>query len=356
MPYIASRLIHWHHEHGRHHLPWQQSCDPYAIWLSEIMLQQTQVNTVIPYYTRFMQTFPTIKSLAQAPLDTVLALWSGLGYYSRARNLHQAARQIMQDHHGQFPATRATIQQLPGIGRSTAAAIAVFAFGQREAILDGNVKRIFARFFAISGYPGEMKIQNRLWKKAEESLPIDYRNGAIETYTQALMDLGATVCIRKTPRCEICPLQSQCVAFQEQRIDQLPSAKPRKPLPQKEAVFLLLMQQQKLLLQKRSSPGIWGELWCPPEIATSIDATHYCQHQLGIQVNPPLELPAFDHQFTHFKLRIHPRLFHVTSDASSTKPGFIWISPADALEQGIPAPVRKLLKQNFLSGYAGRNA
>ncbi|MDE2388438.1 MAG: NUDIX domain-containing protein, partial [Betaproteobacteria bacterium] len=219
----------------------------------------------------------------------------------------------------------------------------------REAILDGNVKRIFARFFAIGGYPGEMKIQNLLWKKAEESLPVDHFNGAIETYTQALMDLGATVCTRHTPRCESCPLQSKCIAFQEQLTDQLPAAKPRKALPQKETVFLLLLQQQKLLLQKRAASGIWGALWCPPEIATGVDAADYCQRQLGIRVGQSLELPALDHQFTHFKLRIHPRLLHVVSDSRITKPESIWINPADALEQGIPAPVRKLLKQNFLS-------
>lgn len=349
MSFIASRLIHWHNDHGRHHLPWQRSRDPYAIWLSEIMLQQTQVNTVIPYYARFMQTFPTVASLAQAPLDAVLALWSGLGYYSRARNLHRTAQRIMQDHQGQFPATREIIQQLPGIGRSTAAAIAVFAFGQREAILDGNVKRILTRYFGISGYPGETKVQRLLWEKAEASLPVDYGDGAIETYTQALMDLGATVCIRTTPRCEVCPLRSQCTAFQEQRVDQLPAAKPRKALPQKETVFLLLMWQQKLLLQKRASSGIWGALWCPPEIETATDAIHYCEHQLGVKAHSPIELPVLDHQFTHFKLRIHPRLLHVVSDSGITKTESIWINPADALEQGIPAPVRKLLKQNFVS-------
>lgn len=349
---IATRLIHWHNNHGRHHLPWQGSRDPYAVWLSEIMLQQTQVNTVIPYYTRFMQAFPTIGSLAQAPLDAVLSLWSGLGYYSRARNLHLAAGTVMHEHLGQFPVTRTVIEQLPGIGRSTAAAIAVFAFGQREAILDGNVKRIFARYFGIAGYPGENKVRNLLWEKAEASLPVVYRGGAIEIYTQALMDLGATVCTRHAPLCATCPLQPQCVAFKEQRVNQLPAAKPRKPLPQKETVFLFLMQQQKLLLEKRPSPGIWGELWCPPEIETGIDAASYCQHHLGIKVQSPVELPVLNHQFTHFKLRIHPRLLHVVSDTFAMRNRFIWIDPADALEQGIPAPVRKLLKQNFLSSRA----
>ena len=349
MSSIATQLIHWHKQHGRHHLPWQGNRDPYAIWLSEIMLQQTQVNTVIPYYVRFMRELPTINNLAQAPLDTVLALWSGLGYYSRARNLHQAARILMQDYQGKFPDTQALIQQLPGIGRSTAAAIAVFAFGKRAAILDGNVKRIFTRYFGITGYPGESKIQNLLWEKAEELLPVNYRDGQIEIYTQALMDLGATVCTRHTPLCQACPLQQHCVAFKENRANQLPTKKLRKPLPQKETVFLILMHQQKLLLEKRPASGIWGELWCLPEIETRTDAALYCQHHWGIKVQSPIELPALDHQFTHFKLRIYPQLLQVISNTSLQQNKFIWIKPSDALDQAIPAPVRKLLNQNFLS-------
>lgn len=351
MSFIATQLIHWHRVYGRHHLPWQGNRDPYAIWLSEIMLQQTQVNTVIPYYVRFMQTFPTVNSLAQAPLDAVLTLWSGLGYYSRARNLHQAARLIMQDHQGQFPRNRMLIEQLPGIGRSTAAAIAVFAYSKREAILDGNVKRIFTRYFGIEGYPGESKIQNLLWEKVEELLPVDYGAGRIETYTQALMDLGATVCKRHTPLCEICPLQQHCVAFQENRVNQLPTAKQRKPLPQKETVFLLLMHQQKLLLEKRPSSGIWGELWCPPETETGVDIASYCHDHLGIQIQSAIQLPALDHQFTHYKLRIHPQLLSVTSGSFIEKNEFIWIKPCDALERAIPTPVRKLLKLSFLSNH-----
>lgn len=358
---IATQLIHWHKDHGRHHLPWQGSRNPYAVWLSEIMLQQTQVNTVIPYYARFMREFPTISSLAQAPLDAVLAIWSGLGYYSRACNLHQAARMIMQDYQGQFPDNRAMIQKLPGIGRSTAAAIAVFAFSKREAILDGNVKRILTRYFGITGYPEESKTKNLLWEKAEELLPVNYLENRIETYTQALMDLGATVCIRRTPLCSICPLQLHCVAFKEKRVDQFPTARPREPLPKKETVFLLLIQHQKLLLEKRPASGIWGELWCPPEIKTDVDAASYCQHQLGITVQSPVKLPILDHQFTHFKLRIHPQLLQVISCTRNPHNKFIWIKPSDALEQAIPAPVRKLLKQNFLldnynaSGLPGTN-
>lgn len=349
MQSIAQQLINWHKHHGRHHLPWQNNHDPYAIWLSEIMLQQTQVNTVIPYYQRFMQEFPTICSLAQASLDSVLALWSGLGYYSRARNLHQAARILVRDYQGQFPNTRDTIQQLPGIGRSTAAAIAVFAFQRREAILDGNVKRIFARYFGIPGYPGDNLIQTRLWQKAEESLPTNHVAGDIETYTQALMDLGATVCTRRNPSCNLCPLKQNCSAYAENTIDQLPTPKKRKPLPQKEVVFLILMQQQKLLLQKRPLSGIWGALWCLPEIETGIDSLSFCQRQWGIHIGSARKLPPLDHQFTHFKLRIHPQLLHVVSGTPIKSGQFIWINPIDALEQAIPVPVRTLLRQNLLS-------
>ncbi len=347
MSSIAAQLIRWHNQHGRHYLPWQGTHDPYAIWLSEIMLQQTQVSTVIPYYTRFLQQFPTIQSLAKAPLDTVLSLWSGLGYYSRARNLHSAAQQIVQDFKGQFPSTRTLIEQLPGIGRSTAAAIAVFAFGKREAILDGNVKRVFARYFGIHGFTSEANTLQLLWQAAEAALPADSGSGEIETYTQALMDLGATVCTRSAPRCNACPLQQQCIAWRQKCVDQLPTPKPRKSLPQKETVMLLIHSSQKLLLQKRAAKGIWGALWCPPEIDTDVDSVQHCRSHWGLKVQPPIALPALDHQFTHFKLRIYPQLLHVVSEPEAEQPQSIWISPADALKQGIPAPVRKLLERNF---------
>ncbi len=349
MSSVAQQLIHWHKHHGRHHLPWQKSQDPYAIWLSEIMLQQTQVNTVIPYYQRFMQEFPTIHRLALAPLDSVLALWSGLGYYSRARNLHQAARILVRDYQGQFPDTRETIQQLPGIGRSTAAAIAVFAFQKREAILDGNVKRILARYFSIRGYPGNTSIQNQLWQKAEELLPDNHCNGEMEIYTQALMDLGATVCTRSKPSCTLCPLKQGCSAHAENTVDQLPTPKTRKSLPCKDAIFLILMQHHKILLQKRPAHGIWGALWCLPEVEIGVNTIHYCQQQWGISIGSSRTLPALDHQFTHFKLRIHPQMLHVISSTLDVCNQFIWIDPIKALEQAIPVPVRTLLKQNVLS-------
>ncbi len=342
---FAAKLIRWQQLHGRHHLPWQNTRDPYAVWLSEIMLQQTQVATVVPYYLRFLQRYPDISSLALAPLDEVLALWSGLGYYARGRNLHQAAQWIVNHHGGEFPRDLAAIQQLPGIGRSTAAAIAVFAYGERCAILDGNVKRLFARCFGIDGYPpGEKKTETLLWHKAEQLLPKINTEGQIETYTQALMDLGATVCTRSKPQCTACPLQPDCIAFKEQRVDRLPTAKPRKPLPQKETALLLLLQHGEILLEKRLPTGIWGGLWCLPEMPLDENAAAYCARQFGLKVQPLPELPPLDHSFTHFKLRIYPRPLQVVARTPAARQnGAIWLAFEEALGAAIPTPVRKLL-------------
>lgn len=342
---IATRLICWQKLHGRHHLPWQGTHDPYAIWLSEIMLQQTQVSTVTPYYQRFMQRFPNIKSLASGPLDDVLALWSGLGYYARARYLYQTAQLIMRNYDGKFPRQLDLIQQLPGIGRSTAAAIAVFAFGQQCAILDGNVKRIFTRYFGIEGYPGNRKIQNRLWNKASAILPDNNVNGNIEIYTQALMDLGATVCTRSKPKCVICPLQKDCIALREQRIDRLPTTKSRRPLPEKETVLLLLTKQKKILLEKRPPKGIWGGLWCPPEMTTCKNVTTYCVQNYCFSIIVLDDIPPLHHSFTHFKLRIYPKLLEVVSPIDSQQNNIMWLTLDEALAAAIPAPVRTLLKQ-----------
>ena len=349
MSSIDKLLIDWQRDNGRHDLPWQQSRDPYAIWISEIMLQQTQVNTVIPYFQRFMQAFPTVFNLANASLDSVLALWSGLGYYSRARNLHVAAQEIVSYSQQHFPADRHALERLPGIGRSTAAAITVFAFGHREAILDGNVKRVFTRYFGISGFPGESGIQKKLWEKAEDALPNDYQKGRIEAYTQALMDLGSTVCTRTTPACVICPLNRHCIAVKENRVNQLPTPKPRKQLPQKESVFLLLLHEQKLLLQKKPANGIWGGLWCFPEIGMEVDVSAYCLDKWEIKIDTLCELPALHHQFTHFKLCIYPKLLTTTSVGWTLQHDSIWLHPFDALQQGIPTPVRKIIKHTFAS-------
>ena len=308
------------------------------------MLQQTQVATVVPYYLRFLQQFPDINSLALASLDDVLSLWSGLGYYARGRNLHRAAQMVVDQYNGIFPHDLKLIQQLPGVGRSTAAAIAVFAYGEECAILDGNVKRVFARYFGIDGYPGAKDTETLLWKKAEELIPRKDSVGQIQTYTQALMDLGATICTRSRPQCSVCPLRIDCIALRENRVDKLPVARPRKLLPQKETVMLMMLQQDGVLLQKRPLTGIWGGLWCPPEISLTEDTNSYCQQQFGLNVRVMEELPPLDHSFTHFKLRIYPRLLHVISPAPTHKNSILTrFSFEDALSAAIPTAVRRLL-------------
>ncbi|SEL30237.1 A/G-specific adenine glycosylase [Nitrosovibrio tenuis] len=361
MSSFAEKMIRWQESYGRHHLPWQNIRDPYVIWVSEVMLQQTQVTTVIPYYLRFLQRFPDLNSLASASLDEVLAQWSGLGYYSRGRNLHRTAQLIVRDHQGIFPEKVEVICQLPGVGRSTAAAIAVFAYGARCAILDGNVKRILARCFGIERYPGERKIEALLWQKAQELLPEQGEkdvNGGIEAYTQALMDLGATVCTRIKPKCAICPLQSDCTAFRNDAVGRLPAPKPRKPMPERETVLLMLMAQGKILLEKRPARGIWGGLWCLPEMPVSENAIEYCARHFGMEVQPlPPRIPSFVHIFTHFRLRIHPHPLQLNLSSSATTGDHIgvermWTTLADALTVAIPAPVAKLLNM----AVASRNA
>lgn len=349
MSTFATKLIHWQKLHGRNNLPWQNTRDPYAIWISEIMLQQTQVATVVPYYLRFLHRFPDIESVASGAEDEVLALWSGLGYYSRGRNLHRAARLIAREQGGIFPRSLEIIQQLPGIGRSTAAAITVFAYGEQHAILDGNVKRVFARCFGMDGYPGERKNEMLLWRKAEELLPEKNEQDQIGIYTQALMDLGATICTRAKPKCMTCPLRQECIALRDDRVNRLPAPRPRKPLPEKETVLLMLMRQGKVLLGKRPATGIWGGLWCLPEMPLSEDALAYCTRHFGMNVEPLAHMPPLDHTFTHFRLRIHPQPLQVISYPAALKAQgqdeTMWITPDDALKAAIPAPVRKLLIQ-----------
>jgi A/G-specific adenine glycosylase len=353
---FSTRLIRWQREHGRHHLPWQNTRDAYPIWLSEIMLQQTQVGTVIPYYLRFLQCFPDIQSLASASLDEVMVQWSGLGYYSRARNLHKAAQRIVGEHGGIFPEEIDIIRQLPGIGRSTAAAIAVFAFGKRAAILDGNVKRILSRYFGIEGYPGEKQVEAQLWQKAEALLPKRDESPIerdIEDYTQALMDLGATICIRARPKCGSCPLRLECIAFRGNRLDSLPTPRPRKILPERETALLLVVAQGKILLEKRPSAGIWGALWSLPEMRMNENVIEYCL-RFGINVQPMSQMEPFTHTFTHFRLRIYPLILQVISGSldhlslqalSELGNHCVWMMPEDGLKAAIPSPVRKVLLQ-----------
>jgi A/G-specific adenine glycosylase len=330
MSSFASALVKWHTEHGRRELPWQGTRDPYRVWLSEIMLQQTQVSTVIPYYERFLRRFPTVQALACASADDVLRLWSGLGYYARGRNLHAAARIIAEEG---FPSTAEAIAQLPGVGRSTAAAIGAFAFGERAAILDGNVKRVLARCFAVEGD------ERALWPLAEALLP---RKG-IETYTQALMDLGATLCTRHKPRCDACPVARRCIARKQDRVHELPAARRRKPLPQRSVTWLVLRHAGEVLLEKRPAPGIWGGLWSFPE-APARNIESYCRSSLGCAVRAKNKLEALEHGFTHFRLRIRPLLCEVASrEQRAGAPGRLWLDMADAAGAALPAPVKRLL-------------
>lgn len=339
---FAVALTAWQKRHGRHDLPWQNSRDPYTVWLSEIMLQQTQVTAVIPYYRRFLERFPDLKTLAAAPLDDVLALWSGLGYYSRGRNLHRAAQMVMARHDGKFPQTLEAIMALPGIGRSTAAAILVFAFGKRGAILDGNVKRVLARACGIAGYPGETAVVAQLWRQAEALLP----KTGLRPYTQGLMDLGATVCVRRKPRCAECPVRKPCVAFKTDRVAELPTPKPRKALPQKRTMMLVLQRAGEILLEKRPATGIWGGMWSFPEEHADADVINACARRYGADVIPGEPLPVIAHGFTHFKLDILPQLATVSAwPQRAEEPGRLWITPDDALRAAVPAPVRGIIEQ-----------
>lgn len=338
---FAAQVIAWQRQHGRHDLPWQNTRDPYAVWVSEIMLQQTQVAAVIPYYQRFMARFPNLASLARADEDGVLQHWSGLGYYSRARNLHAAAQAVMERHGGTFPGDPEAIAALPGIGRSTAAAIAAFGFGRRGAILDGNVKRVFARHFGVDGWPGLPAVEKRLWALAESLLPED----GIEGYTQGLMDLGATLCTRSKPDCPHCPLASQCVALRTGRTAELPTPKPRKQLPQKRTVMLLLCKGNEILLEKRPPTGIWGGLWSLPEVEIGADVGEVARTRFGVETELQQALPTHAHAFSHFRLDITPQPLLVVGAHALQEAGAIWLDRQEAVGAAVPAPVRKILQK-----------
>ena len=310
---FARKLVAWQRRHGRHRLPWQGTRDPYRIWLSEVMLQQTQVASVIPYYERFLARFPDAAALAGASQEEVLQLWSGLGYYARGRNLHAAAKVISREG---FPKTSAQIQKLPGVGRSTAGAIAAFAFGERAAILDGNVRRVLSRCYGI-------REEKKLWEKAEKLIP----DKNIETYTQALMDLGATVCTRVRPACERCPAAADCVARRDDRVEELPAPRKRKPLPTRRITWFVVVHGGEVLLERRPSPGVWGGLWAFPEKA--------------IKARQQRRLPVLEHGFTHFKLKVQPILCAAPSRTEA--PGRMWLPLKDAVAAAVPAPVRSLL-------------
>jgi A/G-specific adenine glycosylase len=349
--------------------------DAYRVWLSEIMLQQTQVATVIPYYQRFIASFPTIAALAAASEEQVLAHWSGLGYYARGRNLHATAQLIVEQYGGEFPRQYEQILELPGIGRSTAAAICALAYHERRAILDGNVRRVLARYCGIEGWAGNKKVEERLWQQAEALLPQNINavipakagiqssnktglppsrerlgkglpgNSGIATYTQALMDLGATVCTRSKPKCGDCPVQTDCVALQTDRIAELPTPRPRKALPERHAVFLLLLHGNDILLEKRPGSGIWGGLWCPPQFDDEAAARDWFVRN-GMDASHGERLETFTHTFTHFRLHIMPLKIQLSRKPLHTEqPGSLWLDVGEALGAAIPTPVRSLLQK-----------
>ena len=353
-PTFSATVIAWQKQHGRHALPWQNTRDAYLIWLSEIMLQQTQVAAVLAYYARFLARFPTLRSLAGAPVEDVMAQWSGLGYYTRARNLHKCAQRVVNEYDGVFPSDPALLAELPGIGRSTAAAISAFSSGTRAAIMDGNVKRVFARVFGIDAYPGEKKVEQAMWRRAVALLP----ETGIESYTQGLMDLGATLCTRSSPDCGRCPLQPRCVAYATGRTRELPVRKPKKTSPEKHTVMLVIVDGGQVLLQQRPGTGIWGGLLSLPELDGHVliddgdDEIPRVIDQLALAraVAPFGEIETQDcllpfvHVFTHYKLHIAPcRITLARRLATAAEAGYVWLDGDKVADAPLPAPVKKLL-------------
>ena len=355
MSQFTEQLIEWHHQHGRKELPWQRGRDPYAVWLSEIMLQQTQVATVIPYFERFCAQFPDISTLASAPLDAVLALWSGLGYYSRARNLHRAAEMVMTEHGGELPADFAALMALPGIGRSTAGAILAQAFRLSYPILDGNVRRVLCRYHGIEGWPGESGVQKRLWSVAAEHTPAEAGDAVVD-YTQAIMDLGALLCTPRNWRCGECPVGERCYAHQQGRIESLPTRKARKKLPEREATLVAMVDETgALLLERRPPSGIWGGLWSLPEWLPSAgengqELNRWIETQFGLNVSSCKKLDDFNHTFTHFKLKISPIVLRVRgacTDRVMEKRPLFWYKADQFSQIGLPTPIKKVVDQIY---------
>ena len=342
---IAAALLDWFDRCGRHDLPWQHPRTPYRVWLSEIMLQQTQVQVVIPYFERFVAALPDVRALAAAPLDEVLALWSGLGYYARARNLHAAARACVERHGGELPRDFDALLALPGIGRSTAGAILAQAWGDRATILDGNVKRVLARLHGIEGWPGTPAVERQLWALAEAQLP----DARLADYTQAQMDFGATLCTRFDPACVICPLQHACVALQSGRVAELPWPKPGKARPLRQAVVMLLADTDgRVLLQRRPPSGVWAGLWSLPEAPDHATARAWFGECMHGQYDHHEPLPAIDHGFTHYHLQLQPLRWSgvATRARVADNDDLRWVA-RDALDAlGIPAPIRRLLEES----------
>jgi A/G-specific adenine glycosylase len=338
---FAPALLRWHAAEGRTDLPWQLDRTPYRVWVSEVMLQQTQVGTVIGYYERFMSQFPDVSQLAAAPLDAVLHLWSGLGYYARARNLHRAAKIIVDKHGGEFPLTLDEVVSLPGIGRSTAGAILAIARGERHPILDGNVKRVLARYFAVSGYPGEPAVAKKLWSLAEQCTPAR----DVGTYTQAIMDLGAMICTRTNPACLLCPLQQDCAARRADEQHLYPTARPRKSRPQRETFVLLARRGTQVLLERRPPSGIWGGLWGLPEFPTEAHAALWSMEHLSDPTRAQRG-ESLRHAFSHFDLELKPLLVHCAGEAAALlrdHDRYQWYDHDSPSRVGLPRPIATLL-------------
>ena len=337
----AQPLLAWFDMHGRHDLPWQRDRTPYSVWVSEVMLQQTQVTTVVPFYLRFIARFPTVDTLAAAPLDEVLKHWSGLGYYARARNLWSAARAVVERHGGRVPETFDDLHALPGIGRSTAGAILAQALAKRFPILDGNAKRVLARYHAVAGWPGERDVQAELWRLAELETPHE----RVADYTQAIMDLGATVCTRANPACDRCPLASGCGAFAAQRTGEIPAARRRAPRPLRHAHMVIALGEGRVLLERRPAKGIWGGLWAPPEFPDADGAASYIASRFGM-AGAARRLPTIHHAFTHFDLDIEPWLVEIPGGSPPVADGeACWHELAAPDRVGLPAPVARLLEE-----------
>ena len=340
-PDFAARVVRWQRAHGRSNLPWQASRDAYRIWLSEVMLQQTQVATVIPYYERFVARFPHVAVLAAASIDEVLALWSGLGYYARARNLHRAAREVVERFGDAFPRTFDELVTLPGIGRSTAAAIAAFASGERRAILDGNVKRVLARHAGIAGDPSSASVLARLWEQAQARTPYD----DIEAYTQGMMDLGADVCSIRRPACLVCPVREDCIAHCEGRESELPGRKPRRAARRRQVGMLVVLSHGEVLLEKRPAAGIWGGLWSLPEFPAGTAPEDSLAASWGLEAARASPLVPFEHAFTHFTLEVAPWRVEIGKrPAAAFERPATWLPLVYIDGAALPSPVRKLLK------------
>ncbi|NBH75449.1 A/G-specific adenine glycosylase [Rodentibacter pneumotropicus] len=365
---FAQSVLRWYEKFGRKHLPWQQNKTLYGVWLSEVMLQQTQVATVIPYFERFIKTFPNVTALANASQDEVLHLWTGLGYYARARNLHKAAQKIRDEFNGDFPIDFDQVWALPGVGRSTAGAILSSVLDQPYPILDGNVKRVLSRYFAVNGWPGEKKVENHLWYLTEQVTPTE----RVADFNQAMMDIGAMLCTRTKPKCELCPLKKDCLAYKNESWAQFPAKKPKKTLPEKETYFLILSKNGKVWLEQRENSGLWGGLFCFPQFESQEDLQAYLISE-GISYYQAWS--SFRHTFSHFHLDIHPiyaEVGNIRADQENRdwrqvmekpkeyKPNLssavkYWYDPKNPQQIGLAQPVKNLLTQ-FVRSNHGENS